>query len=256
MVGGIEMFRKLDNRALIHYRIVAKSDLHVGGHTTIEPAEVDNPVIKNSDGVPIIPGSSLKGVLRTEMERLLRGLNTVKVCDIFDNKARGGCNECPVCNLFGGKDLASSIRIRDAIADSKKTLVRDGVAIDRQSRKAKPGGKYDTEVVPKGTVFTGILTIENTGLKDVYDKAKLGAFLSLTDFFNVCCGSIGHAVSRGFGEAEIHIDRINLITAEDYLEGRYEGREYASGTDEFADLKDQSRVDWAGAIKSGEYEQV
>jgi CRISPR-associated protein Csm3 len=248
------MFRKLENRAIIHYRIVTRSDLHVGGHTTVEPAEVDNPVIKNHEGFPIIPGSSLKGVLRTEMERLLRGLNTVNVCDIFDNKVRGGCNVCPVCHLFGGKDLASSIRIKDAVANSKKTLVRDGVAIDRQKRKARDRSKYDLEVVPKGTEFTGIATIENTVLKEIYVKAKLGAFLSLVDFFNACSGSIGHAISRGLGEVEIYVDQVNLITAEDYLESRYDGAKYVNGTDEFADCRDSSTVDWSHVIKSGEYE--
>ncbi|MEA1985258.1 MAG: RAMP superfamily CRISPR-associated protein, partial [Euryarchaeota archaeon] len=130
------MFRKLETRAILHYKIVTRSDLHIGGHTTIEPAEVDNPVIKDTDGYPIIPGSSLKGVLRTEMERLLRSLG-LDICDVFDNKNRGGCNECAVCCLFGGKDLASSIRIRDAVADHKRTLIRDGVAIDRKARKAR-----------------------------------------------------------------------------------------------------------------------
>lgn len=248
------MFRKLENRVIIHYRVVAMSDLHVGGHTSIEPAEVDNPVIKDQEGYPIIPGSSLKGVLRTEMERLLRGLDAVTVCDIFDNKMKGGCNVCPVCHLFGGKDLASSIRIKDAVANSKRTLVRDGVAIDRQKRKAKDRTKFDVEVVPKGTVFTGVANIENTVLKEIYSKAKLGAFLSLTDFFNSCSGSIGHAVSRGFGEVELHIDQINMITAENYLEGRFEGEGYLAGTDEFADLKESSVVDWSQAIKSGEYD--
>lgn len=249
------MFERLDNRVIVNYEVVTWSDLHIGGHTTTEPADVDNPVIKNADSYPIIPGSSLKGVLRTEMERLLRGLNLdIKVCDIFiSGKAHGGCNACPVCKLFGGNELASSIRIKDATANSKRTMVRDGVAIDRKKRKAKDGGKYDTEVVPKGTVFTGICTIENTKL-GIYGHAKLGAFLSLLDFFNECSGSIGHASSRGFGEVKLKVTGINLITAQDYLDGRYTGANYVTDSSEYNELKSDAIADWSGYIKSGEYD--
>lgn len=249
------MFERLDNRVIVNYEVVTLSDLHIGGHTTTEPADVDNPVIKNADSYPIIPGSSLKGVLRTEMERLLRGLNMdIKVCDIFiSGKDCGGCNKCPVCKLFGGNELASSIRIKDATANSKKTMVRDAVAIDRKKRKAKDGGKYDTEVVPKGTVFTGICIIENTELGKC-EHAKLGAFLSLLNFFNECSGSIGHASSRGFGEVKLNVKGINIITAQDYLDGNYTGKSYVPDSTEYRELKNNAVADWSKYIKSGKYD--
>jgi CRISPR/Cas system CSM-associated protein Csm3 (group 7 of RAMP superfamily) len=261
----MKMFERLDNRVIVNYEVVTLSDLHIGGHTTTEPADVDNPVIKNADSYPIIPGSSLKGVLRTEMERLLRGLNMdIKVCDIFiSGKDRGGCNKCPVCKLFGGNELASSIRIKDATANSKKTMVRDGVAIDRKKRKAKDGGKYDTEVVPKGTVFEGTCIIENTDLvienteldnKKYENFAKLGAFLSLLDFFNECSGSIGHASSRGFGEVKLNVKGINIITAQDYLDGNYTGKSYVPDSTEYRELKNNAVADWSKYIKSGKYD--
>ncbi|MFQ6119663.1 MAG: RAMP superfamily CRISPR-associated protein, partial [Methanosarcinales archaeon] len=155
------MFEKLENRAIIEYSIKTKSALHIGGHQVISPADVDNPIIKDSDETPIVPGSSLKGVLRSEMERLLKGLD-IRVCN--SNNAKEMCpadKECPVCILFGGKELAASLRIRDATANSKRTIIRDGVAIDRKTRKAVDGGKYDVEAVPKGTEFKGSIIIEN-----------------------------------------------------------------------------------------------
>jgi CRISPR-associated protein Csm3 len=242
------MFEKLENRALLEYSITTQSDLHIGGHTTIQPAEVDNPVIKNSEGYPIIPGSSLKGVLRTEAEKLLKGLD-ITICDIFDNKSRGGCNVCPVCLLFGGKELASSIRIKDATAKNKKTFIRDSVAIDRKARKAKNGSKYDIEVVPKRTDFTGMITIENTGISAA-DCAKLGALLSIVDFFNACNGSIGHAASRGYGQVTIEINKISIVTARDYLEGRYEGTQSQKGTPDYDKLKTSAIKDWSNYLKT------
>ncbi len=247
------MFRNLESRVIINFSIRTISDLHIGGHNSIEPAEVDIPVLKDLKGHPIIPGSSLKGVLRTELERLLGSVENISVCDIF-GADRGGCNKCPVCEVFGGKDLAASIRIHDSVTDSKKTLIRDSVAIDRQKRKARDGGKYDIEVVPRGTVFDGKATIENPVLKSEYKLAKLGVFLSLVDFFNACSGSIGHAVSRGFGEVEIVVGKVSVITAEDYLDGNYKGTVYDAGSTNFLELKDQAVNDWTGAILSGEYE--
>jgi len=252
------MFAKLEDRIIVQYKVTTKSDLHIGGHTTIEPSEVDNPVIKNIEGCPIIPGSSLKGVLRTEMERLLRGLGLDDVCtpDKLCNTKKNENKECPICLVFGGAEMAASIRIKDSTADYKKTLIRDGVAIDRQNRKARKGGKYDIEVVPKSTVFTGTLNIENSGLTE-FKHEKLGALLSLIDFFNSCSGSIGHAISRGFGEVKIDIEKINVITAQNYLDGTYDGIEYLQGSPEYAELKSGAVADWSEYIKdymSGQYE--
>lgn len=240
------MFEKLENRAILEYSIVTQSDLHIGGHNTIEPAEVDNPVIKNSEGYPIIPGSSLKGVLRSDTERLLRGLN-VDVCDVFDRDKQGGCNECSVCMLFGGRDVASSIRIKDATAEIRKTLVRDHVAIKRKERIQ--GKKYDTEAVPKGVRFTGIITIENIGI-NAEKFEKLGALLSVIDFFNACNGNIGHAASRGFGQVEIKVDKINVVNAQDYLDGNYHGKEYVKESPEYDKLKSNAVQDWKEYLES------
>ena len=254
------MFAKLENRIIVQYKVTTKSDLHIGGHTTIEPSEVDSPVLKNTAGYPIIPGSSLKGVLRTELERLLRGLGVDGVCTP-DNLCRtknskNKDKECPICLVFGGAEMAASIRIKDSTTKHKKTLIRDGVAIDRQNRKARKGGKYDIEVVPKGTVFTGTLSVENSGLGKC-EHAKLGALLSLIGFFNSCSGSIGHAVSRGFGEVKIDVEKINVITAQDYLNGEYDGIEYLKDNLEYAELKSNAIADWSEYINdymSGKHE--
>lgn len=248
------MFERLDNRAIISYEIITKSDLHIGGHISIKPEEVDNPFIKDMDGFPVIPGSSLKGVLRTEMERLLRGLKlpNISVCDVL-GVDHGGCNACPVCYLFGGSDLASSIRVKDATTEQKKTMIRDGVAIDRKKRKAKGTAKYDIEVVPRGTVFNGKFTIENTDL-DTHTHAKLGALLSLIDFFNSCDGSIGHASSRGFGEIQLKFKSINLITSKNYIEGNYKGTQYDLDTPDYNTLKKCAIGSWSKYILSGKNE--
>jgi CRISPR-associated RAMP protein (TIGR02581 family) len=244
------VFETLESRIILQYTVKAISDLHIGGHSALTPWEVDLPVLKNNNGFPIIPGSSLKGVLRTEMERLLKGagIETCTVPEVCKSK-RGGRvirdeqPECPVCMLFGGGALAASVRIKDATANSKKTLIRDGVAIERTTRKAKSGAKYDLEVVPVGTEFYGDVVIENPSINE-HRNAKLGAVLSLIDFFNNCAGAIGGAVSRGFGQIQINIDTIRILTPEDYLAGDYEGDNHPYGSREFEEAKTQAIEHW------------
>ena len=51
---------------------MAESPIHIGaGGESFDPIQVDNAVIRDSRGNPYIPGSSLKGVLRSYMETLL-----------------------------------------------------------------------------------------------------------------------------------------------------------------------------------------
>jgi CRISPR-associated protein Csm3 len=245
------MYQILESRALLQYTVKTISDLHIGGHGTTAPAEVDSPVIKNNNDYPIIPGSSLKGVLRTELERLLKGLD-IDVCtvpDVCKTKKRIVETECPVCLLFGGGELAGSVRIKDATANRQKTSIRDGVAIERKTRKAKAGAKYDIEVVPQGTEFEGEIIIENLSLMG-NSYAKLGGLLSLIDFFNACSGSIGHAISRGFGQVNIKINNFRILTAEDYLEGNFDGMVFSPRDPGFADMKKQAIDEWSNYLRS------
>ncbi|MBE0521935.1 MAG: CRISPR-associated RAMP protein [Candidatus Methanoperedenaceae archaeon] len=246
------MYRTFENRAIIQYTVNTISSLHIGGHGTTAPAEMDHQVIKNSSGFPIIPGSSLKGVFRTELERLIKGLgiDTCTVPDVCKSKKKKDVEtECPVCLLFGGGELAGSVRIKDATARRQKTTVRDGVAIERKTRKAKDRAKYDIEVVPKGTEFGGEIVIENLNLSG-HENAKLGGFLGLVEFFNACSGSIGHATSRGFGQVSINIDNFRILTADDYLNSNYDGKVYASGDAGFGEMKDEAIKNWGIFLKS------
>lgn len=78
-----------------------ESGLHIGGsQDELKIGGSDNPVIKNpGTGKPYIPGSSLKGKMRAEIEKQLGR---------FGKDGRGqlrpcGCarKDCPVCRVFG-----------------------------------------------------------------------------------------------------------------------------------------------------------
>src|SRR5262249_37562085 len=64
---------------------------------------------------------------------------------------------CNTCQLFGSPFAASRVNINDLYMSSKEwngvVQIRDGVAIDRDSEKAKDRLKYDFEVVPACATF-------------------------------------------------------------------------------------------------------
>lgn len=239
------MFARLEERAMIPYRIETLSDLHIGSGRSTSPGEVDLPVIKTMQGVPFVPGSSLKGVLRTETERILRGGGIPGICQIPNVCGKKDRSEdpCPVCLLFGSMNLAGIVRVRDAVADSRRTAIRDGVAIDRKTKKAATGAKYDLEVVPAGTKFSGLITVENTGLPG-YPRARLGGILSIIEIFNLTAGSLGHATSRGYGQVSVDPEAIQLVTARDYFEGRPEGVKFLPDTAEYGSLLAEAKSSW------------
>ncbi len=227
------MFEKLDNRIIINYEVKALSDLHIGGHQDILPGELDLPVIKDADETPIIPGSSLKGILRQETIRFLRALRDSEKINIRyeGNQKKDNVEYMVENNLFGSQKYASSIKFRDGVADRKRIGVRDGVKIDIATRKAKGGAKFDMEVVPKGTSFSGEIIVENTGkfLNDDKNRgyAKLGALLNTIALFNATNRGIGGFTSRGFGEGVILIKEIREIKPDDYLNLNPEGKKYS-----------------------------
>lgn len=62
---------ELKGKLIITGKIVAKTGLHVGGSkSSLDIGGIDNNVIKTPQGVPYIPGSSLKGKMRSLLGKL------------------------------------------------------------------------------------------------------------------------------------------------------------------------------------------
>lgn len=106
---------KLEKISVIKGIIHCESGLHIGGSSDeIEIGGVDLPVIKNPvTREPYIPGSSLKGKMRSGMEKSTGQFDT----------ARGepcGCGNCMVCRVFGAHKNSRSQM------GPTRILVRDG----------------------------------------------------------------------------------------------------------------------------------
>ena len=191
-------------------------------------------VVRDHDGQPVLPGSSLKGRLRSTCEALAHalgmnacmlnqkasGVECASDSTFYDEKVRQEYREasreglesrrqwinahtCDVCKLFGSPIRTGHLRVSDgALREWAEVVqVRDGVVIDRDSHTAVKRLKYDYEVVPPGSRFGLCVDLENA---DDRNLALLGAAL-----FEWCAGSsIGGFTSRGLGR--FHLEEIEL----------------------------------------------
>lgn len=191
-------------------------------------------VVLDPTGQPGLPGSSLKGKLRSTCETLshalglsacmlnhaVSGIDCTSDVDYYRRNLRRAYqqayqqgvqarlnwidnNTCDVCKLFGSPVQAGRLFISDGALEDWASIVqiRDGVVIDRDSQTAVDGLKYDYEVVPASSRFKICIELENPINSDL---ALLGAAL-----FQWHAGSsIGGFTSRGLGR--FHLKDIKL----------------------------------------------
>jgi len=221
---------RLHNRYVFEGKLTMQTGLHIGGGKATL-SHTDSPVVLTQDGLPFIPGSSLKGVLRSTIEKLIASLLPelgLHTCGLPTEEIRVSEESCPTahqkaiseerrmhpndipqimermrndlchtCQLFGSPFTAAHITVNDLYLIDEQwsgtIQVRDGVAIDRDSETAKSGAKYDFEVVPPTTVFKLYVTIENATPTDL-QLISIGLSEFVSGF-----GGIGGLRSRGLG---------------------------------------------------------
>lgn len=108
-------------------KIIVRTGLHIGaGNDKVEIGGMDNPVIRNPlTREPYIPGSSLKGKLRSLIEWKLGlvGKNGGNPCSC-------GKSDCPVCRVFGSANQAAGAGESESKSKSKgptRIIMRDAV---------------------------------------------------------------------------------------------------------------------------------
>ncbi|MEM9553458.1 MAG: CRISPR-associated RAMP protein Csx7 [Acidobacteriota bacterium] len=221
---------RLDSRERVCATLVAETGLRIGAGRELELAVSDLPVLVDARGLPYLPGSSLKGVLRAGLAAAISGLGDprltacdsvrapclceLKRCTIDDPAerqrlrdealARALEHSCVVCGLFGSVHLAGRVFVHDArLADApterprRTREVREGVAILRDLRTVAGTRKYDLEVVPAGTRFELELTLENVD--------EIRRALVLDALWRLDQGSLrlGGGARRGLGRVRI-----------------------------------------------------
>ncbi|QIW22826.1 CRISPR-associated RAMP protein [Sulfolobus sp. S-194] len=130
----------------------------------------DNPILR-VNGKPIIPGSSLKGALRSLAEAYVRSWSEEKysfVCDLEDKECNS-CDEnkyCIPCIIFGFKDLSSRVYILDAIAENYSISQRTMVTISRVFGGQLPRHLYTLDYVEPGSFFNFSMFMYNLNIVD------------------------------------------------------------------------------------------
>lgn len=197
-----------------------KSGIHIGGNGNgTKVGGCDNPVIRNPlTNDPYIPGSSVKGALRSAAEKMSAYAGKIR------NGKPCGCGQetCMVCKLFGAhmnmraasgeprlivRDMNLSPDFLDHVMESggsHSDIIETKVStmIDRSTNTAVGGSLRNMERVAAGAVFDCSFSIK------VMDKDNEA---ELINFFKKCLSiveatGIGGKVTSGSGQVEFDID--------------------------------------------------
>jgi CRISPR-associated RAMP protein (TIGR02581 family) len=174
----------------------------------------------NGKRVVYLPGPSLKGVIRSHCERIVRTVGEGRSCNpVVKEESCVGQNglkqehdgkhvhsrSCFICQMFGNTVLAGRVRTKDAYPvnpDDIRTEERNGVAIDRVFGSVAVG-PFQMEVVTAGEFKTRI-AIRN------FTIAQLGLLaLALRDLKLGRVG-IGFGKSRGLGHVTLEWGTLTL----------------------------------------------
>jgi len=215
------------------YRITIqlKSDLHIGsgfGFARI----IDNMSVEDEEGLAYVPGSTIKGKLRSVCKKIVLTLgdkaflnNEEKICQSFaSTKGQEGLckhieqkHRCVICRLFGspfaeGKLLFTDAKLDEVHAEEIRVLlkinrfhistqneVRTNVKVSRTRKLAEDGHLFVSENVRKSLVFTGLLYIKEPLSSDEEMLLHYG-LKALTH--------LGGQKSRGLGRVEMKLEEV------------------------------------------------
>lgn len=200
---------RIRNKYLITFELVNRSGLRIGTSSdSIDPSEPDNAVIK-SNGIPFIPGTSLKGVFRSAFESLYSD-SKCEWCDktaTKENKKEfekrmieSTLNICDTCLLFGNGFIRGRLYFTDAYPKNPSDIaisIRDGVMIDRDFESAAEKKKYDYEVIEPGAIFDVRISAINV------EESQLEKIKEIANLISLGIVRLGGGKSRGLGFCEV-----------------------------------------------------
>ena len=240
---------KLDRKIFIQGEIKLLTGMHVGGSSLgLGIGGADKVVIRNPvDNLPYIPGSSLKGKMRSLLEKSL-GLVEIEKIKNKDKEEWTGklCTdpEKDAVQLFGfPADTADTkpeyaptrLTVRDSrllneqtLADAENTdmyctEIKTEVAIDRLTSRANP---RQFERVPAGARFGLDLVIDlynvDAGSNGDGSRADRFVYLVCQALSLVEDDYIGGQGTRGYGQVEFIVTSVTERTADSYKLGKME----------------------------------
>lgn len=259
---------KLQGRVFITFKVKAVTGLHIGGSDSgIEIGGVDKTVIRDPlSGRPYIPGSSLKGKMRSLLEKYNGleqnqriGQGYIHSCQ--NNDSYLTCQVCQVFGVPGERDFGTPTRlvVRDihlgddeadritkkARTDLPFTEAKTEVSIDRVTSAANP--RQIERVVAGATFGPGTLVYS------IYDGAVCDPAADIAHLKTLVEGMklleddyLGGQGTRGAGQIEFRGIEISLRANGSYLDepqvlGEFDDlTEFVAG---LAKIQDKLRTD-------------
>jgi CRISPR-associated RAMP protein (TIGR02581 family) len=221
----------IERIVLFDFLITCRTGVHIGAGKSSDLAGSDQPVMRDAAGRPLVPGSSLRGILRSGVEALCAALGLDAVAD--PGEATQGLSDAEAAvlphwrdlslaeRLFGaaaetpaGFSYASRLQIADALCAAPAAVeLRDGVGIDRDSRTASTGIKFDLEVVPAGTRFQGAIRFKNPA------DFELGLVAQALAMLDSGALLLGGKSARGLGWVGVEVTEPRFIDPTNLLAG-------------------------------------
>lgn len=158
-------------KILIQFDLEVVTGMHIGGSSTFSAiGAVDSPVIRDAlTGRPIVPGSSLKGKLRTLLARSFAG-DIQKMPDFKDDHPT-------VLRMFGSTSARSRLQFADAFVRNVEqmkavglTEVKSENVIKRLTSEAMP---RQIERVNPGTIFAETIVYDVCDEEEMREDLKL-----------------------------------------------------------------------------------
>lgn len=205
--GGV---RSMTARWVFTGQMMLETAAHFGGESD---TAVDMAVLRDPKcGVPLLPGTSLAGALRSHLADVLDGYRSAEHPD--------------VAALFGAarrnaEGSQSPLIVFDSLGELPGGMaieIRDGVTIDPSTGTAEAHKKFDLEVLPAGTLFP--VRVELI-IEDAASESKLLGLVAKTlDGLKEKDIALGMRRSRGFGAVKVRnwkSLRYDLTTQEGWL---------------------------------------
>ncbi|WP_048044150.1 type III-A CRISPR-associated RAMP protein Csm3 [Methanosarcina mazei] len=213
---------------LLKGTISCETGLHIGGTSEgIEIGGLENIVIRDpKTDLPFIPGSSLKGKMRSLLELSYKDSSE----NIIKNKGEPcKCGKCIPCKIFGSsapdnkskddngrQQGPTRLVVRDSFTTAVKleTELKSENTINRITSEANP---RNMERVPRGTEFKFEMIFS------VFEDEDYINFLKLLDSMKLLEDSyLGGSGTRGYGQIQFKDISILKRPAEYYTSGAKE----------------------------------
>ncbi len=196
---------KFDRYKVVFNGIIQnKSPLIIGGGGD---EETDSDILKDKNGKPFIPGTSIAGILRHHLHKHYKEFRNDSKSDLESDLLKSYFGYSKGDNGSGSKIIFSDLYL---IKNSAGISIRDGIRIDYKTGIVEDKGKFDFEIVEPGGEFDFNIEI---GGNDKDALLKLISTLKRDMQSEII--TIGAKTNLGFGKIKLKEDNISFYDLKD-----------------------------------------